>query len=504
VNVAPVDVAAEAPSELAQLKLILSHVADLGHAETVLGWDSRVSMPPHGAAARAEIVGTLGRLTHERFVSDEVGDLLERLRPYEETLDYDSYDASLLRVTRRDWERQRRIPAALVGEIWRSNGLAVAAWDDARAASDFQAFVPHLERQLELRQRYVECFPPAREPYDVLLEDYEPGMTAAQVEAIFAELKTATLPLIEAAPEIDDSFLSGDFAIGAQEEAGRLVLDAFGVDRDAWRLDITTHPFQAKPGLRDIRLTTHYRPGDIHSLFSTMHEFGHGVYEWGVDPALARTPLDSGTSSAFHESQSRTWENLVGRSRPFWRFFYPTLRELFPDHLRDVDEEAFVRGVNKVRPSAIRIDADEVTYNLHIVLRFELERQLLEGRLAVGDLPDAWNALMQEYLGVAVSSDAQGVLQDMHWGAGLVAYFPTYSLGNVISVQLWERAVADLGDLDEQIARGEFGALREWQREHVHRHGRKFRPDELIVRATGGSIDAGPYVRYLQEKYSGL
>jgi len=499
-----VTITVDAPPQLQRLKQALGVVADLRHTESVAGWDSRVFMPVRGAPARADVSATLGRLAHEQFVSDDVGELLEELRPYEENLDYDSDDASLIRVTRRDWERNRRVPSDLVGEMWRAAALGVAAWDQAKAVSDYSLLAPHLERQLELRHRYVECFPPTDEKYDVLLEDYEPGMTAAQVAAIFDDVKTATLPLIEAAREIDDSFLSGDFDTAAQEEACRRILAVFGFDEAGWRLDETPHPFEANPGVGDIRLTTHYRGDDIHSLFSTMHEFGHGVYEWGVDTALARTPLESGTSSAMHESQSRTWENLVGRSRAFWRFFYPTMRELFPQRLDGVDAQAFYRAVNRVRRTAIRIDSDEVTYNLHIILRFELERDLLDGRLAVADVPAAWNAAMREYLGVDPVDDAHGVLQDMHWGAGLVGYFPTYSLGNVLSVQIWERARAEFDDLDAQMERGEFGELREWLREHVYRHGRKFTPEELIERVTGRPIDAGPYVRYLQEKLSTL
>ena len=497
-------VVVDAPPQLGRLKEILGVVADLRHAESVASWDARVSMPGRGAEARAEVSATLGRLSHERFVSDEVGELLDELRSYEDSLDFDSDAASLIRVTRRDWERNRRVPPELVGEIWRASGLGVAAWDEAKAGSDFLALAPHLERQLELRRRYIECFEPADEDYDVLLEDYEPGMTAAKVTALFDEVKRETVPLIGAAPDIDDSFLSGPFDITAQEEAGHRVLAAFGFDADGWRLDETPHPFEANPGAGDVRLTTQYRPDDIHSLFSTMHEFGHGVYEWGVDNRLARSPLESGTSSAMHESQSRTWENLVGRSRPFWRFFYPVMRELFPRQLGSVGEDAFYRAVNRVKRTAVRIDSDEVTYNLHIILRFELERDLLDGRLAVREVPDAWNARMRDFLDVVPHDDAHGVLQDMHWGAGLIGYFPTYSLGNILSVQIWERARADLDDLDAQMERGEFAPLREWLREHVYRHGRKFTPEELIERVTGSPIDAGPYVRYLQEKISTL
>jgi len=256
----------------------------------------------------------------------------------------------------------------------------------------------------------------------------------------------------------------------------------------------------SSPGTGDIRLTTNSRPGDLTSLFATMHEFGHGVYEWGVDPALARTPLGTGVSLGVHESQSRMWENLVGRGRPFWRWFYPRLQEAFPAQLGSVDEESFYRAINKVQPSLIRIDADEVTYNLHIILRFELEQELIEGRVAVADLPEAWNARMKEYLGIDVPDDARGVLQDMHWAAGSFGYFPTYALGNVMSVQIWERALEDLGDIDDRFERGEFGELREWLREHLYALGAKFTPQETIERVTGSRIDAKPYLHYLREK----
>jgi carboxypeptidase Taq len=278
------------------------------------------------------------------------------------------------------------------------------------------------------------------------------------------------------------------------------VLRTFGYADDEWRLDQTSHPFMNSPGHGDIRLTTNFRPDDLTSLFASMHEFGHGVYEWGVDESLAGTPLGSGVSLGVHESQSRTWENLVGRSRSFWRHFYPRLQETFPQQLGSVDEEAFYRAVNRVHPSFIRIDADEVTYNLHIILRFELEQELIDNRLDVSDLPEAWNKRMHEYLGVDVPDDAHGVLQDMHWAGGALGYFSTYSLGNVISVQIWERAKEDLGDLDERFERGEFGELRDWLQEHLYRLGRKFTPQETIERVTGSRIDAKPYVRYLREK----
>jgi len=480
---------------LDRLKAILAGLADLRHAESIADWDSRVSMPPEGAEARANVVATLTRITHERFVSDEVGELLDAL----EVVD-DETDAALVRVTRREWERARRVPSGLAAEMSHAAGVSIAAWDKAKAASDFASFSPHLERQLELKQRYIACFPETDTPYDVLLDEYEEGTTTAEVQQIFARLKGELTPLIARATESKE--LPGLFPVEQQQRANGLVLEAFGYDPTKWRIDETPHPFAAKPGLDDIRLTTHTDERDLTSLFSTMHEFGHGVYEFDIDSRLARSPLGSGTSAAIHESQSRLWENLIGRSRGFWRWFYPQLQPLFPDTLGSVDEEAFVRAVSAIRPGLIRGDADEATYGLHIILRFELEQELLAGSVAIRDLPEVWNARMKEYLGVDVPDDAHGVLQDMHWSVGLFGYFPTYQLGNVISVQIWERARAELGDLEEQFARGEFSPLREWLREQIYKHGSIYPPRELLQRVTGSELDPEPYLEYLRTKFA--
>jgi carboxypeptidase Taq len=483
-------------SALESLKSILGELADLGHAEAIADWDSRTFMPPGGAEARANVVGTLARISHERFVSDEVGGLLTELDGLE-----DEADAALVRLVRREWERARRVPGELAAELAHSAGVAVAAWDRAKAASDFASFRPHLERQLELKLRYIDCFPEIETPYDVLLDEYEEGMTTADVQRVFDRLKEVLVPLIASRADGGEP-LRGPFPVDRQQEASRLVLAAFGYDPASWRIDETPHPFASKPGLGDIRLTTHTDAGDLTSVFSTMHEFGHGVYEFDIDPRLARTPLAGGTSSAIHESQSRMWENLVGRSRGFWRWFYPQLQPLFPDALGAIDEEAFVRAVSAIRPGLIRGDADEATYGLHIILRFELEQELLAGTLAIRDLPETWNTRMQEYLGVDVPDDAHGVLQDMHWSIGLFGYFPTYQLGNVVSVQIWERAREELGDPEEQFARGEFGPLREWLRQHVYRHGSVYPPRELLHRLTGSELDPEPYLQYLQQKFA--
>jgi carboxypeptidase Taq len=408
----------------------------------------------------------------------------------------------LIRITRRDWERASRVPSELAGEMVQASGVGVAAWDKAKAASDFESFRPHLERQLELKRRYIACFPATGDPYDVLLDEYEEGLTTEQVEEIFGRLKGELVQLVDRSRGDSVEDIPGPFPVEQQHQAGRLVLEAFGYDPESWRLDETPHPFAAKPGAGDIRLTTHTDERNLTSLFSTMHEFGHGVYEFDIDAAFARTPLGRGTSSAIHESQSRTWENLVGRSRGFWTWFYPQLQALFPDALGEVDEVSFVRSVSAVRPGLIRGDADEVTYGLHIILRFELERELLAGTVEVSDLPEVWNARMKESLGVDVPDDAHGVLQDMHWSTGLFGYFPTYQLGNVISVQIWDRARAELGDLEEQFARGEFTPLREWLSEQIYSHGSRYPPRELLRRVTGSGIDLEPYLKYLHAKFA--
>jgi carboxypeptidase Taq len=488
---------------LERLRQRLAEVNDLTKAATLLLWDQRVMMPPGGAPARAEALGTISRLAQERFIDTEIGRLLEELRGLEENSDYDSFEASLVRVTRRLYEKATRVPPELVGEMRRTAALSLAAWGPAKDHSDFEQLRPHIEQLLELRHRYVACFEPADEAYDVLLDDYEPYMKTVEVRQIFEQLKDDLRPLIAEvadAGEVDDSFLTGEFDPARQRELALEIARRFGYSEEEWRLDETPHPFMTSPGTSDIRLTTNFRADDLSSLFVIMHEFGHGVYEWGVDRSLARTPLGTGVSLGVHESQSRTWENLVGRSRPFWRWFYPRLQGAFTAQLGSVDEEAFYRAVNRVHPSLIRFDADEVTYNLHIILRFELEQELIEKRLAVADLPEAWNARVEEYLGLEVPDDAHGVLQDMHWAGGAFGYFPTYALGNVMSVQIWERAVEDLGDLDERFERGEFGDLREWLREHLYRLGAKYTPQETIERVTGSRIDAKPYVRYLREK----
>jgi len=488
------------PAAFDALRLRMAELNDLQHAGGLLAWDQKTKMPPAGSETRAEQLATIGRIAHERFADPEVGRLLDELRSYEESLPRDSFEASLIRVTRRDWEKATRVPPSLTAEMRRSGALGFRAWADAREASDFSLLAPHLETNLELKRRYVACFPPTAEKYDILLDDYEPEMKTAEVRAVFDELKVALIPLVRDADTTEQVPVL-ELPRNGQERFARRVLDRLGFDDASWRLDETAHPFMSTPGYGDVRLTTRWEAG-LNWLFGAIHEFGHGVYEHDIDPALARTPLGSGVSLGLHESQSRTWENLVGRSRPFWRFFYPQLQEAFPEHFGSLSEDDFYRVTNRVEPSLIRVDADEVSYNLHIILRFELEQELIEGRLAVADLPAAWNERFDEYLGIPVPSDREGVLQDMHWGGGGIGYFPTYALGNVMSVQIWERMREDLPDLDDQFARGEFAPLRAWYGEHLYRYGRKFTPQETLELASGSRLDAGPYLRYLRAKYA--
>ncbi len=485
----------------------LAEIHDVEKAAGVLSWDEETKMPPSGAEVRAEQRATLNRIAHELNISPDLGELLEELRPFEEEHDFESFEASLIRIARRDYEKAVRVPSDLRAEMTRAGSLGYQGWLRAREAEDYSIMLPHLERNLELRRRYVECFEPEGDPYDVVLDDYEPGMKTVEVEEIFAKLKAALVPWLRAvsdADPIDDSCLRGRFPRDAQRRFAQAVLDRWGMDRAAWRLDLTVHPFATSFGPTDIRLTTTFHEDSMHGILSCLHEFGHGIYERQVDPAYTRSPLAQGVSSAFHESQSRMWENLIGRNIATWRYFYPRLQQEFPDHFADVPLEGFHRALNKVQPSFRRVDADEVTYCLHIILRFELERSMLAGDVSLKDLPEAFNEKMREYLGLHPPDVVTGVLQDVHWSDMSFGYFPTYALGNVVSVQLWERAEADLGELEEPFERGDFAPLREWLRENVHRHGRAFTPQELLMRVTGSTMDPEPYLRYLERKLGEL
>ncbi len=486
---------------VAELKERLGTLSDLRRTEAVLLWDMTVWMPASGQASRAAQLATLETVIHEHQTDERIGELFAELDPYATSLPYDSHDACLIRVARRDWEKARRVPTELAAELARAAAQSYEVWVKAREESDFASFRPWLERMLDLRLQYIECFAPYDDPYDVILDDYEPGMRTGEIRRVFAALEPELISLVaEYANDEGDELLRGTFPIEAQDALSREIIERFGVSWDSFRLDTTVHPFETTFGIGDIRLTTRYADSDLSSLFTAMHECGHGLYEWGVNPSLDRTPLMSGVSAALHESQSRLWENVVGRSLPFWRWFYPRVQETFPDQLATVSLERFHRAVNRARRSFIRVDADETSYGLHVILRFELEQELISGRLAVKDLPEAWNARFEELLGLEVPDDRLGVLQDAHWSGGGFGYFPTYLLGTVLSVQIWETASAAIPDLEEQIERGEFAELHTWLRENLYALGRKFTPAETVERLVGGPIDPGPYLGYLRDK----
>lgn len=491
----------------AELIRRLGVLEDLGKTSYLLGWDEETKMPPAGAEARAEQRATVDKIAHELLVAPELGELLEELRSFEQEHDHDSFEASVIRIARHDHEKAVRVPAELRAELTRASSLGYRIWLHAREEQDYSILLPRLEKTLELRRQYIDCFEPKVDLYDVVLDDFEPGMKTAEVEPIFDQLKAQLVPMIRAVAElgpVDDSCLRGHFPVAAQRAMALEILGRWGMDDQSFRLDDTVHPFATSLAPTDIRLTTNFHEDSVEGILSCMHEFGHGIYERQVDPAYTRTPLADGVSSAFHESQSRLWENLVGRNRATWSFFYPRVQEVFPDHFAGVPLDTFHRALNKVEPTLRRVDADEVTYCLHIILRFELERDVLSGAVELRDLPAAFNAKMSDYLGLQPPDDTQGVMQDVHWSELQFGYFPTYALGNVVSVQLWERAEADLGDLGEQFERGEFEPLREWLREHVHRFGRALEPKELLQRAVGGGMDPGPYLGYLDRKLEEL
>lgn len=491
--------------EIKDLREHLATISDLRAAGGVLSWDRQTYMPPGGVEARAGQIATLSRLAHELLASPKTERLIEAAGEPEP----DSDTEALVRIARRDHERAVKLPTRLVEESSRVSALSEPAWKQARETSDWNSLIPHMERVLELR-REVAARLSNGHPYDALLDLYEPGTTSSRLQTMFDEIKTATLPLVRNIASLPDNErdapLRGAFDEASQERFGRTTASAFGYDWRRGRLDRAAHPFCidfGSPG--DVRMTTRFDPKRFAvAFFATCHETGHALYEQGINPAYARTPLSGGVSMGIHESQSRLWENLVARSRPFWSHFLPSLKEVFPREFGDLDLNTFHRAVNTVRPSPIRTEADELTYNLHILIRFELEMALFEDGLSVKDLPDAWNAKTEEYLGFTPESAATGILQDIHWPAGYFGYFPMYSVGNVLSVQLFEAATQEHPIIHEEMENGEFGTLLDWLRRNVHHAGSKHDPQDLIQASTGRAMDTTPYLNYLKTKFTDL
>lgn len=484
---------------LKKLHTRLADVNALGAAIAMMDWDQQTYMPRGGAEARAEHVGILSRMTHEMFTADETRRLLEDAK--KEVSEED--DVALVRVVQRDLDLRTKIPAELVAEKSRLGAIAHEKWVEARKTNDFAGFAPTLERMFEIARQEAECLGYKDHIYDALLDQYEEGATAADARKMFDTIKGPQVELVKAISEkpfIDNSRFFGEWEEAKQQEFTKLAAKTIGFDFERGRQDTTAHPFCTGWSIGDVRLTTRFLPDVTSAIFSTLHEAGHGMYEQGSPMKWDRTPLAGGTSLGVHESQSRTWENIVGRSRPFWTYMLPKFKEAFPA-FADVSLNDFYRMVNKVQPSFIRVEADELTYNLHVLVRFELECDLLAGKLAIKDLPAAWNAKYTEYLGVTPKNDSEGCLQDVHWSMGLIGYFPTYSFGNCLSYQFWASLKKDIPNVEESMEKGDFSPVLVWLTRHVYSQGRKYAPKDLVLRVTGKPLDPSDYLNGLSTKY---
>ncbi|MEW6754490.1 MAG: carboxypeptidase M32 [Candidatus Latescibacterota bacterium] len=481
---------------------LAAELADLEHAEALLGWDQEVCMPAPGTPTRAQSAGTLAGIRHERLTAPALVALVERLG--EQDLDPDA--AANVRELARVQRRARRLPRELVVERARTQSLAHQAWVEARRQARFADFAPWLDKIVALRRREAECVGYEGSPYNALLDEYEPHARAEEIGPLFARLRRRLVPLVERVAATGRhpgrGILDQEYPVDRQEALVRRILQDFGFDLQAGRLDVAAHPFCASIGRGDVRLTTRYSASHLPTaLFGAIHEAGHGLYEQGLPAELAGQPAGGSISLGIHESQSRLWENIVGRSRPFWEHYLAVLQQAFPRQLGGVSVEAFYAAVNQVEPSLIRVEADEVTYSLHILLRFELEKDLLEGRLAVADLPESWNARLEEYLGIRPPNDADGVLQDVHWSVGLIGYFPTYTLGNLYAAQFYRQACREIPDLPEQIRQGRLLGLKGWLNERIHRHGRRLTAAQLVQAVTGEPLQAEVFLDYLEAKF---
>ncbi len=485
------------PSALSTLKSRMADINALHAAISMMDWDQQTYMPKGGAHARSEHIGILSRMAHETFVADETRTALDKAAPEAED------DEAVLRVVRRNLDLATKLPTALVEEKSRLSAVGHEKWVEARAKSKFSMFAPTLERMFEIARQEAEFLGYKAHIYDALLDQYEQGATAADARNMFDSIKgpqVALVKAIAAQPVIDDSKLYGEWSVADQKAFTEMLVQAIGFDFGRGRQDVAPHPFCTGWSVGDIRLTTRYKPYVGSAIFGSLHEAGHGMYEQGTPMGWDRTPLAGGVSLGVHESQSRTWENIVGRSKPFWQHFLPALQQKFPA-LAGFDLDSFYRAINKVEPSYIRVEADELTYNLHVLVRFEIECDILTGKLKVKDIPEAWNAKYTEYLGVTPRNDAEGCLQDVHWSMGSIGYFPTYSMGNLLSYQIWNALEKDIPNTAELMAAGNFAPILTWLRDNVYAQGKRYTPKDLIQKVTGKPIGAADYLAGLDKKY---
>ena len=492
-----------------ELKNRLQEINDINSASAVLSWDQTTYMPPGGAAARGRQMATLGRISHEKFTDVAIGKLLDELTTWAESLDDDSDDAALIRVTKQNYDRMVKVPTELMAGLMQHRAVIYQKWTQARPNNDFAAVQDDLAKTLDYSRQIAECFPGYDHIADPLIDFFDRGMKAESIRTLFAELRTQLVPIVNAIteqPVADDSCLRVNYNEEQQLAFGLEVAKQYGFDMQRGRQDETHHPYMTKFSIGDVRITTRVDKNNLSdALFSTLHETGHALYEMGVNPTFEGSPLDGGASSGVHESQSRLWENLVGRSRGFWKHYYPELQAVFPEQLNGVPVDTFYRAINKVERSLIRTEADEVTYNLHVMIRFDLELALLEGKLEVKDLPEAWHARYESDLGLRAPSDVDGVLQDVHWYSGIVGgAFQGYTLGNIMSAAFFDKAIDINPDIPDQIEQGEFATLHGWLKENIYQYGSKYTPDELVERVTGQPLTIDPYIRYLRNKFGEL
>ncbi|HVU33190.1 MAG TPA: carboxypeptidase M32 [Opitutaceae bacterium] len=492
-----------------ELTTLIQRAHRLATVGELLGWDEQVNLPPGAAEQRAGQHAALAEAQHAAASNARIGELLAQLE--NRRADLDEPQRAVVANARRDYNRATRLPAEFVREKAAQGSRGYHAWARARAANNFSGYAPVLERNLEFARQEATYLGAGDAPYDYMIDRHDPGMSAAIITRLFTELRTELVPLarrIAESPTAERAREAGrrlrGFPTASQQQVVHAVTRQLGFDPECGRIDVSLHPFCSGTGA-DVRLTTRYNADQpMDSLFSAIHECGHGLYEQGLPREHLGTALGIAAGMGMHESQSRLWENQVARSRGFWRWFEPRWRETFAEPLRTVDSEELYLAVNAVEPTLIRVDADEVTYNLHIILRFEIEQRLLAGALRVGDLPGAWNAASRELLGLEPATDREGVLQDVHWSDGAFGYFPSYCLGNMIAAQLWHRVLELRPTLEEEFARGDFGWLLGWLRENVHRYGRRFGTLELVRRATGEELSPKHLIRYLRERYGRL
>ena len=497
------------PTEYQKLLDQVHELNDLGKAAALLYWDREVYMPQGGTAERIAQMTTMSSLIHRMSTSDEMGELIENVAAEIDGVPYDSNEASLIRLLRRTYADARKLPAEYVARSSAISGETREAWVRARKENDFAHFQPWLEQVIALCQEEADYYGYEDERYDALLDKYETNMKTAEVRAIFDAVKAELVPLREAIDNspvrLDDSIVHRPYDIEKQKAFARDIATALGYDFERGHLGTVVHPFAISFSRNDARITTRWYPDFLNpSLFGTLHESGHAMYEQGTHPDLSRTPLARGTSLGIHESQSRMMENIVGRSRGFWQAHFPTLQGYFPEALGSNTAEDFYRAINKTQPSFIRVEADELTYNFHIILRFELEQAMLNGDLVAADLPAAWNDKMQTLLGITPPNDSQGCLQDVHWSRPGFGYFPTYALGNLYGTQFFETAAAQNPAIVEELAQGKTNALLAWLRENIHQHGKKFTPGELVQRVTGQPLSHAAFIRYATAKFGEL